>query len=367
MRELMGIINLEHERDVLSELTYYRCGAAVPFAGRYRLIDFVMSNMMHAGIEDIALFVRRKYRSLMDHLGEGRPWDMHRKRGGLFILPADWNDEADVSAGELRHIYNNLDFFERGAAKFIVHSGSQHISTVDLNEVYEYHLEQGADVTLVYTRVNEPREEHRSCTRLDIDEDGMVTDIHYEHKHDAVYMEMFVMEKSRFLEMADHCIAHGGNHFFRDAIMRNRHKLNIAGYEYLGYHAVINSLESYYRTSMNLLNPKTFDSLFRKQAVHTKIKYEVPAKYLNSADVSNALVANGCQIDGEVKNSILFRGVQVKRGASIHNSIIMQKCVIGENVRLENVILDKDVIISRDHKLQGDFRKPFVIAKDISI
>lgn len=114
MRELMGIINLEHERDVLSELTYYRCGAAVPFAGRYRLIDFVMSNMMHAGIEDIALFVRRKYRSLMDHLGEGRPWDMHRKRGGLFILPPDWNDETDVSAGELRHIYNNLDFFERG-------------------------------------------------------------------------------------------------------------------------------------------------------------------------------------------------------------------------------------------------------------
>ena len=106
--------------------------------------------------------------------------------------------------------------------------------------------------------------------------------------------------------------------------MRNRHKLNIAGYEYLGYHAVINSLESYYRTSMNLLNPKTYNSLFRKQAVHTKIKYEVPAKYLNSADVSNALVANGRQIDGEVKNSILFRGVQVKRGASIHNSIIMQ-------------------------------------------
>ncbi|MEK3731453.1 glucose-1-phosphate adenylyltransferase subunit GlgD [Paenibacillus sp. FSL M8-0334] len=367
MRELMGIINLDRERDGLNELTYYRCGAAVPFAGRYRLIDFIMSSMMHAGIQDIAIFVRRKYRSLMDHLGEGRPWDMNRKRGGLFILPPDWNDETDMSAGELRHINNNLDFFERGAASHIVHAGSQHLSTVDLNAVHAYHLEKKADVTLVYTRVPSPRPEHRFCYRLDVDEDGSVADIHYEQRHDCIYMEMFVMEKSLFLELAEHCIAHGGKHFFRDALMKNRHKLRIAAYEYKGYHAVINSLESYYRTSMNLLNPQTYDSLFGKRTVHTKIKYEVPAKYLDTADVSNALVANGCWIEGEVKNSILFRGVQVKRGASIHNSIIMQKCVIGENVRLENVILDKDVIISRDHQLQGDYRKPFVIAKDVSI
>lgn len=367
MRELMGIINLECERDRLNELTYFRCGAAVPFAGRYRIIDFVMSNMMHAGIQDIAIFVRQKYRSLMDHLGEGRAWDMNRKRGGLFILPPDWNNETDVSAGELRHIYNNLDFFERGAATHIVHSGSQHLSTVDLKAVYAYHLQQEADVTLVYTRVDALRDEHRFCFRLDIGRDGRVTDIHFEQRHSDVYMEIFVMEKSRFLEMAEHCIAHGGKHFFRDAIMKNRHKLNIAAYEYQGYHAVINSLESYYRTSMNLLHPKMYDSLFGKRIVHTKIKYEVPAKYLMSANVSNALVANGCLIAGEVKNSILFRGVQVNRGASIHNSIIMQKSVIGENVRLENVILDKDVVISRDHQLQGDFRKPFVIAKDVSI
>ena len=108
-----------------------------------------------------------------------------------------------------RGIFITISIFERGSAKHIVHSGDQHISTVDLNEVYEYHLEQGADVTLVYTKVTAPREEHRSCVHLDVDEDGMVKDIHYDHKHDAVYMEVFVMEKARFLEMADHCIAHG--------------------------------------------------------------------------------------------------------------------------------------------------------------
>ncbi|BFH60693.1 MULTISPECIES: glucose-1-phosphate adenylyltransferase subunit GlgD [Paenibacillus] len=367
MKQLMGVINLDHELELLGELTYFRCGAAVPFAGRYRLIDFVMSNMMHAGVLDIALFVRRKYRSLLDHLGEGRPWDLDRKRGGLFILPPDWNDPTDVSSGEMQHIHNNQDFFERGSAEYVIYSGSQHLSNVDFCDAYAYHLEQEADVTLIYTKIDRLQPEHQQCIRLDVDENGRVTDIHHEREHSNIYMEMFIMEKRRFLHLAKQCIAHGESHFFRDAIHKNRSRLKIAGYEYKGYHAVINSLESYYRNSMDLLQPEKYNSLFREQPVHTKIKYEVPARYLQTAEVSNSLVANGCQIGGTVENSILFRGVQVKEGARIHNSIIMQKCVIHGDVKLENVILDKDVIISRGRKLQGDVRKPFVVAKDTAI
>lgn len=109
MKQLMGVINLDHELDKLNELTYFRCGAAVPFASRYRLIDFVLSNMMRADLESVGLFVRRKYRSLMDHLGDGKSWDMNRKHGGLFILPPDWNDPTDTSLGDLQHYHNNLD------------------------------------------------------------------------------------------------------------------------------------------------------------------------------------------------------------------------------------------------------------------
>ncbi|NMO95268.1 glucose-1-phosphate adenylyltransferase subunit GlgD [Paenibacillus lemnae] len=367
MKQLMGVINLDHELDVLSELTYFRCGAAVPFAGRYRLIDFVMSNMMHSGVEDIALFVRRKYRSLLDHLGEGGPWDLDRKRGGLFILPPDWNDPSDVSVGELQHIYNNQNFFARGPAQYIIHSGSQHLSSVDFSEAYEYHIKQGADVTLIYTKAEELLPEHRPCVRLDVNEEGIVTDIHHEHDNTNIYMDMFIMEKELFLQLMKQCIAHQESHVFRDAIQKNRHKLKIAGYEYQGYHAVINSLESYYRNSLDLLEQEKYQSLFSAQPVLTKIKYEVPAKYLESADVRHSLVANGCQIDGTVENSVLFRGVKVKEGARIHNSIIMQKCVIEENAVLENVILDKDVVITAGRKLQGDTRKPYVVAKDMVI
>ena len=367
MKQLMGVINLDHELDLLNELTYFRCGAAVPFAGRYRLIDFVMSNMMHAGIQDIALFVRRKYRSLLDHLGEGGPWDLDRKRGGLFILPPDWNDPSDVSLGELQHIHNNQDFFERGSAEYVVHSGSQHVGTVDFCEAFDYHKRQGADITLIYTRAKELRPEHQSCVRLDVDDQGVVTDIHHELDHPNLYMDMFIMEKKLFLSLVNQCIAHQQTHFFRDAIQNRRNKLSIAAYEYKGYHAVINSLESYYRNSLELLEHDKFHSLFREQQIYTKIKYEVPAKYMETADVKNSLVANGCQIGGSVENSILFRGVQVKEGARVHNSIIMQKCVIEPGAVLENVILDKDVTISPDRKLQGDVKKPFVVAKDTVI
>ncbi|NGM84269.1 glucose-1-phosphate adenylyltransferase subunit GlgD [Paenibacillus sp. 7124] len=363
MKQLMGVINLDHELDNLNELTYFRCGAAVPFASRYRLIDFVLSNMMRAELESVGLFVRRKYRSLMDHLGDGKSWDMNRKHGGLFILPPDWNDPTDTSLGDLQHFHNNLDFFKRASAKYIVHSGSQHINTIDFQELYSYHLQKGADVTLVYKKIDQLEPEHDPCLRLEVDGEGNVTNIHHEKNHPNIYLDMFIMEKELFLEQVEYCIAHGESFFFRDAIQKRRDKLKIAAFEYTGYHAVINSLASYYKNSMELLNQEEYTDLFRDNQVQTKIKYEAPTHYLESANVSNSLVANGCIIAGTVENSVIFRGVQIRKGARVVNSVVMQKCIIEENAVIENVILDKDVQLSRERILVGDSKRPFVIAK----
>ncbi|QSF45508.1 glucose-1-phosphate adenylyltransferase subunit GlgD [Paenibacillus tianjinensis] len=367
MKELLGVINLDHELDKLNELTYFRCGAAVPFASRYRLIDFVLSNMMRAELESVGLFVRRKYRSLMDHLGDGKSWDMNRKHGGLFILPPDWNDPTDTSIGDLQHYHNNLDFFKRASAKYIVFSGSQHINTVDLQDVFQYHLEKGADATLVYKAIDQLQPEHDPCLRLELNDDNLVTEIHQEKHHPNVYLDIFIMEKKVFLEQVEYCIAHGESFFFRDVIQKNRANFKIAGYEYKGYHAVINSLESYYKNSLELLKQENYRELFQKNPVQTKIKYEAPTRYLDSANVSNSLVANGCIIGGTVENSVIFRGVQVREGARIINSVIMQKCIIEENAVIENVIMDKDVHLSKERILVGDSKRPFVIAKSSKI
>ncbi|SDJ58166.1 glucose-1-phosphate adenylyltransferase subunit GlgD [Salimicrobium halophilum] len=368
MDRIAGIINLDHEQDVLDELTYFRCSAAVPFAGRYRMIDFPISNMSNSRIGSIAVFARRKYRSLMDHLEQGKAWDLDRKQGGLFILPPDWNDPTDISKGDLQHFHNNIDFITRTLADYIVVSGTQNICNINFRDVLEEHKASGADVTVVYKNVEELHPEHKRAHKLTVDEHGRVTDIHHDQRSANVYMDMFILEKNYLYGMIEDCIAHGCSHLFLDGIKARLPHIHIHAYEYQGAHALINSVESYYRHSTSLLNGVNQEDLFKEEApIFTKVKNEPPTKYSEGSKVANTLVANGCVIDGHVEDSILFRGVKVAKGAVIKNSIIMQRCEIDSNAVLENVILDKDCRISNSRTLVGVPEKPYVVAKRVSM
>ncbi|OIJ12490.1 glucose-1-phosphate adenylyltransferase subunit GlgD [Anaerobacillus alkalilacustris] len=362
--EIMGVINLDNEQEFLNELTYFRCGAAVPFGGRYRLIDFVISNMTNSGMIDIAVFTRRKYRSLMDHLGKGKAWDLDMKYGGLFILPPDWNDPTDISKGDLQHFHNNLDYFYRGKADYVLISGSQHIGNIDYKEVYEQHVKTGADVTLIHKKVDMLEPEHKQCQKLEVTPEGRVKKVTNEEYNNNVYMNMYLINKKVLLQMLEHGIAHGATHFFNDCVVKELQNLNVQSFEYKGTHSVINSVQSYYKNSLRLLDPMYYRKLFfGEQTIYTKVKNEPPAKYLQGANVSNSLVGNGCIIEGTVENSILFRGVVVQKGAVVKNSIIMQRCEIKEGSIVENVILDKDVSLSEGKRLIGNEHLPFVIPK----
>ncbi|WP_096201545.1 glucose-1-phosphate adenylyltransferase subunit GlgD [Bacillus sp. FJAT-45350] len=364
MKTLMGVINLDSEMDYLNELTYFRCGAAVPFGGRYRLIDFVLSNMVNSNMSDIAVFTRKKYRSLMDHLGTGAAWDLDRKRGGLFILPPDWNDPTDISKGDLQHFHNNRDFFHRGLSQYVLITGSQNICNIDYSKAFQAHLDSDADITVIYKPVDQLEEEHRQCHKLELDVNKQVLNITNDHHNSNIGMGMYIMSKKLLLELVEHCIARGMDNLFRDGVIGNLDRLNVHAYEYNGYLAVINSIESYYKHSMSLLCPTVYSNLFfNEQVIYTKVKDEPPAKYLKGATVQNSLIANGCVIDGHVENSILFRGVHIEKGASVKNSIIMQRSDVKENVQLENVILDKDIILSPDRTFIGATEQPYVLAK----
>ncbi|UOE95394.1 glucose-1-phosphate adenylyltransferase subunit GlgD [Alkalihalobacillus sp. LMS39] len=364
METMLGVINLDSEHDFLNELTYFRCGAATPFGGRYRLIDFVLSNMTNANIRDIAVFTRKKYRSLMDHLGTGSSWDLDRKHGGLFILPPDWNDPTDISKGDFQHFHNNRDFFSRSTSQYVLISGSQHICNINYNEALEAHLSSGADITVLYKSMDMLEDEHQHCFKLHMNPLGRVMEITKDHYNHNVFLGMFILKKSLLLELVDHCIARGMSNFFEDGIIQHLSSLIVYGVPYHGHLAVINSIESYYKHTMSLLNPDVYQSLFfQDQLIFTKVKDEPPAKYLTGSKVKNSLVANGCIIEGEVENCVLFRGVHIKKGASIKNSIIMQRCEIEENVRLDRVIIDKDVHLLADRTLIGAAKQPYVVAK----
>lgn len=364
MKTMMGLINLDHEHEYLNELTYFRSGAAAPFAGRYRLIDFPLTNMVNSGVQEVAIFTRRKYRSLFDHLGTGIAWDLDRKHGGLFILPPDWNDPSDISRGDLSHFHNNRDYFERSESEYVLVSGSQYISNQNYQKAFESHLERNADVTLISTAYEQLSHEHNLCLKVDTDENGWVTDLTNNPSNNNIFTGVYIISKKLLLELVDECIAKYKGHFFLDGIKDNLNRLNIQAYHQEEYSIVINSLESFYRHSMNLLNGENYEKLLLEgQPIRTKASNQPPAKYMENANVKSSILSNGCVVEGEVENSILFRGVEVKAGASVKNSIIMQRCVIEPGVKLENVILDKYVTVTENQSLKGVREQPYVVAK----
>ncbi|WP_096189886.1 glucose-1-phosphate adenylyltransferase subunit GlgD [Evansella halocellulosilytica] len=364
MESMMGLINLENEHDFLNELTYFRCGAAVPFAGRYRLIDFTLSNMVKSHIQEIAIFTRKKYRSLMDHLGTGADWELDRRHGGLFILPPDWNDPTDVSKGDLRHFHNNRDFFERSNSNFVLVSGSQFVSNSNYQKAFQLHLERKADITFITTTVENLKSEHQPYLRIEKDEENWVTKVTNDSHNPLLFTGVYIINKKLLMELVNDCIAYNKDHILLNGLIENIDKLKIQTFEHKGYSAFINSIESFYRNNMKLLSSENYRNLFyKKPFILTKISNEPPTKYREQAEVHSSLIANGCDIHGEVENSLLFRGVKVKEGAKIKNSIIMQRCAIESNVYLENVILDKDVRITEGQTLIGCKEQPYVVAK----
>ncbi|PRO65389.1 glucose-1-phosphate adenylyltransferase subunit GlgD [Alkalicoccus urumqiensis] len=363
MRRLMGLINLEHEHDFLEELTYFRCGAATPFAGRYRLIDFTLSNMVKTEIEEVAVFTNKKYRSLMDHVGTGSDWELARRHGGLFILPPDWNDPTDISRGDLRHFHNNRDYFNRSKADHVLISGSQFLANTNYEEMFNHHVKSGADVTLLTVHLDDELPEHKSQLRVTAD-NGRVTQLTNDQNNKEAFTNVYIIKKDVLMDLVDECIAFHKDHFFFHGIKENLDKLHVESYQYNGYAMFVNSIESFFRHNMKLLSPDAYRRLFFDNSyVRTKISNEPPVKYRETADVKNSLLANGCVIDGDVSGSVLFRGVKVQKGATVKNSIIMQRCTIEEGVHLENVILDKDVKISGGQTFIGSSEKPFIVAK----
>ncbi|WP_274650413.1 glucose-1-phosphate adenylyltransferase subunit GlgD [Paenibacillus humicola] len=362
---VLGVINLIHESDELESLTASRCLATVPFGARYRLIDFALSSMVNSGITNVAVFAHTKYRSLMDHLGSGKDWDLHHRQSGLFVLPPVTGDISEVSRGDLFHFYQHRDYFTRSPFEYVVITRSHMVCNIDFGPAIAEHRASGADITVICKRQLEPPD--GKARMVEIGKDGRITAIqdHYGRlRSDVVSMEMYVMRKDLLLELVDTSLAQGQDHLVRHAIMSRIGRLDIRAYLFDGYLGVINTLAGYYRNSMELLRPDVWRSLFFEPGpIYTKVKDEPPARYAEGAMTSNSLIANGCVIEGTVVNSILFRGVQIGKGAVVRNSIVMQNGLVGEGSVLERAILDKDVTIEPGRELRGAVQSPFLAVK----
>lgn len=368
MNTVMGIINLQEDESLIKEMTNNRPLAAVPFAGRYRLIDFTLSCMVNSDIRNVGILLPNKSRSILDHLRSGKDWDLARKHDGLFFLPPAQVDNG-IRNGDVQSFHRHLDFIEHSSQKYILVAGSQAIYNMNFENALRFHQNTGADITMIY---NVQKEESASGgTVLKTAENGMITDIAIQpvvYDDSKVFMGIYLMDKRIFIDIIRGCFARGGTSFLIDGIMKVGDRYSVYGYKHDGYVARVNSTASYYNASMEILNPETWKELFLDGGlVYTKVKDEAPAKYKQSASVVNSMVANGCVVEGTVENSILFRGVKVGKGVHIKNSIIMQKCELQEEALVENVICDKDVVITQGKWLKGAPNYPLIVEKGVVI
>lgn len=326
---MLGVIDATTYKREMDDLTIHRSIAAVPFAGRYRLIDFVLSNMVNSGIESVAIFPRYQYRSLMDHLGSGKNWYLNRKRDGLFFFPSP--DLPISHIGSFQHFQQHIDYFLRSTQKYALICNSYTVCNIDYEEVLRRHIMSECDIT-------------RIC-------------------HHGQSLDMFILETSLLLDL----IANQQRNHYQsivDVANDQTNGLTVCDYEYDGYVAVIDSIERYFYHSLELLQPDVWKQLFLKgRPIYTKVKDEPPTKYTLHACVRNAMIANGCVIEGEIENSIISRSVKIGKGTVVKHSVIMQKSQLGENCYLEYVIVDKDARIGDGVKLIGTPEQPIVIRK----
>ncbi|MDO4567910.1 MAG: glucose-1-phosphate adenylyltransferase subunit GlgD [Clostridia bacterium] len=368
-----GLIFTGESNMQLRDLTTSRSIAAVPYGGRYRCIDFVLSCMVNSGITNVGIITQKNYHSLMDHLGAGKEWDLNRKRDGLFILPPYvTKDSTGVYKGTADALRSVMGYVRRSAQKYCVLTGSHTIYNTTFDDMLRFHEQRGADITILYNveRTFSPDDQFDDL-RLSLDEDGRVTDMEidpYRPKTQFQSCDCFILEKSLLEYLVEEAAAHAQHDFIRDILIRKTNSLKIYGYRYDGFVARLNSMGMYFNQSMALLNSDVRNDVFNPEhPIYTKVKDEVPARYGSTSSVSNSFIADGCIIDGAVENSILFRGVRIGRGAVVRNSIVMQAADIGEDTHLDYVIMDKGVTVKRGRTLSGHNSFPVVLRKGMVV
>lgn len=359
----IGLLSTNYTGDNYGKLIETRPVASIPFAGRYRLIDFPLSSMVNSGIDTVGVITPPNYRSLADHLNMGREWGLNKKQGGMFMLPGAIHGLKDTSARfSLRDVIQNQEFFMRADEDTVLFCAANRVYNMDFTPAIAHHEKSGAPVTLIYKKSADGASAQGLF--LDLDEHGIVTAIHSSAQGlTNIFLDSMLISRKALLEFID-CYQNLGYIDIMDILAACLNQIQVDSWCFTGYEHAVDNAQDYMKVSQDLLRPEVQRELFDdSRPILTKTSDSPPAKYLPGSSVKNSIVAASCILEGTVENSILFRSVEIGEGAVVRNSVLMQHCVISPGAVVENVICDKYVKINSDVKLSGSDRKPFVIGK----
>lgn len=368
MKEVFGVVFSNMHDHNIKELTAGRCMGSLPVGGRYRLIDFVLSGFSHAGIVDSAVITKSNYKSLLDHIGNGREWDLARKRGGLMVLPpAALSDSGNLYNGRIEALKGIMGILRDSPAKYVVIADCDAMANIDYADFVNFHIQNRAEITVMNKRQYFEGKPTRDLTTFDMDEKGNVVRMYINPEirgEQFEYLNIMLINKDMLEWIIRECVSRGLESFERDVLQANVGKLVFKAYEFTGFACRFDSVKAYYESNLALLDPKARASLFpENRPIYTNVWDEAPVRYGLNARVENSLLADGCVIEGQVENCLLSRGVYVARGAKVRNSVLMQGTHVGSHVALEHIITDKRVMIKDNRTLIGQASYPMYIAK----
>lgn len=368
MNNAFSMIYAKQGNPALRDLIELRSTAALPIAGRYRMIDIQLSNLTNSGIHTVGIITQRNYNSLMDHLGSGKEWDMSKKVGGLHILPPyDLATGSELNRGFVDALLNKRDFIDRQRQPYVLLMSTEFVYRQDFNAMMQRHMDTGADITVLYTKDKRlMADEMNDESFYRVENDQVVEMAKNPTKKGDWYASIgaCLMKKDVLKRLVEDACADGGYDFDEDILMPAVRDLKVVGLLHEGYVGRVISVQSYFDVNQDMLDKSIRRDLFNPEyPVYTKIMDAPPTLFERGCEAEHSLFGNGCTVHGRVKNSIVFRGVQIAPGADVENCIIMQNSRIESGAKLRNMIIDKEVVVGEGVRCISAPYDPRIIRK----
>lgn len=368
MAKAFGIVNFTGNHIWVEGMKEYRPMGAFSFLGRYRLVDFPISNFSNSGIDQIQVYVRRKPRSLVEHIGTGRHYNINSKKGRVHILFSENGVDHDIYNNDIAAFYENMECIEEVNCPYVVIAPSCMVYTQDYSELLQTHIDSGADITLLYHTTDDAKEHFLNCNTVNLNKQKGVLSLERNRgtaKNRHIFMDTYVMKKELFIELINKARKTSSIYTLADIVNTACEDLDVRGVSHRGFFAAVTDLKAYYDANISLIDFKTALSLFDAEwPIYTRTNDSCPTQYFEGASVKNSIVSNGCLVEGAIENSVIGRGCVIKKGACLKNCVVLPNVEVSENVHLENLVIDKGASIKHTSEIVSAPENPGYIRRN---